>query len=235
MAHSTLAGRDATLKGVVSAVRQARPRDRIIDLTPRSSNGRTAAFGAVNRGSNPCRGATHFKIYSKDAQQSVVLGLAQIFVQNTGNVTANPRHLVHHQTPFRRSQGPGNRPRSANGAHPRRRPRLELASQRGFRERSQHRESAPAKPGNVDGAGFFDPLGRSGGLSEWSEPLREPNRSRFSGLQRYRAEGGVGSRTGASPPSRQTCCAAANPQLIDGKSLISNYTFWTGANYCTAK
>src|SRR3984957_19746270 len=25
---------------------------------PRSSNGRTAAFGAVNRGSNPCRGAT---------------------------------------------------------------------------------------------------------------------------------------------------------------------------------
>ena len=27
---------------------------------PRSSNGRTAAFGAVNRGSNPCRGATTF-------------------------------------------------------------------------------------------------------------------------------------------------------------------------------
>ena len=27
-------------------------------LIPRSSNGRTAAFGAVNRGSNPCRGAT---------------------------------------------------------------------------------------------------------------------------------------------------------------------------------
>jgi hypothetical protein len=26
-------------------------------LIPRSSNGRTAAFGAVNRGSNPCRGA----------------------------------------------------------------------------------------------------------------------------------------------------------------------------------
>jgi hypothetical protein len=26
-------------------------------FTPRSSNGRTAAFGAVNRGSNPCRGA----------------------------------------------------------------------------------------------------------------------------------------------------------------------------------
>ena len=27
-------------------------------FVPRSSNGRTAAFGAVNRGSNPCRGAT---------------------------------------------------------------------------------------------------------------------------------------------------------------------------------
>src|ERR1019366_2062932 len=27
---------------------------------PRSSNGRTAAFGAVNRGSNPCRGAIRF-------------------------------------------------------------------------------------------------------------------------------------------------------------------------------
>ena len=29
-------------------------------INPRSSNGRTAAFGAVNRGSNPCRGATLF-------------------------------------------------------------------------------------------------------------------------------------------------------------------------------
>ena len=28
---------------------------------PRSSNGRTAAFGAVNRGSNPCRGAKNSK------------------------------------------------------------------------------------------------------------------------------------------------------------------------------
>src|SRR5580704_7373409 len=31
--------------------------ERIIVPDPRSSNGRTAAFGAVNRGSNPCRGA----------------------------------------------------------------------------------------------------------------------------------------------------------------------------------
>ena len=37
--------RDATLEAVPAAI-------------PRSSNGRTAAFGAVNRGSNPCRGAT---------------------------------------------------------------------------------------------------------------------------------------------------------------------------------
>src|SRR5579883_1140137 len=29
---------------------------------PRSSNGRTAAFGAVNRGSNPCRGASLIKL-----------------------------------------------------------------------------------------------------------------------------------------------------------------------------
>ena len=30
---------------------------------PRSSNGRTAAFGAVNRGSNPCRGANQLIQY----------------------------------------------------------------------------------------------------------------------------------------------------------------------------
>ena len=32
-------------------------RSEFIRSIPRSSNGRTAAFGAVNRGSNPCRGA----------------------------------------------------------------------------------------------------------------------------------------------------------------------------------
>src|ERR1035437_618175 len=47
---------------------------------------------------------------------------------------------------------------------------LELASQRGFRERSQYRVSAPVNPRNVDGAGFFDSLGRSAELSERSEP-----------------------------------------------------------------
>jgi hypothetical protein len=47
---------------------------------------------------------------------------------------------------------------------------LELASQHGFRERSQYRVSAPVNPRNVDGAGFFDSLGRSAELSERSEP-----------------------------------------------------------------
>src|SRR5947209_8505413 len=36
-------------------------------FNPRSSNGRTAAFGAVNRGSNPCRGASHFRTESLPA------------------------------------------------------------------------------------------------------------------------------------------------------------------------
>ncbi len=40
------------------------PRD--VPADPRSSNGRTAAFGAVNRGSNPCRGATAF-LFQPDA------------------------------------------------------------------------------------------------------------------------------------------------------------------------
>src|SRR5947209_3358688 len=32
-------------------------------FNPRSSNGRTAAFGAVNRGSNPCRGANSKSLF----------------------------------------------------------------------------------------------------------------------------------------------------------------------------
>ena len=50
---------------------------------------------------------------------------------------------------------------------------LELASQRGFRERARHRVSEPANPREVDGAGFFDTLGRNAGLSERSEPAPE--------------------------------------------------------------
>lgn len=46
---------------------------------------------------------------------------------------------------------------------------LELASERGFRQRSRHRVFAPAKAGNVVGAGFFDSLIRNARLSEPSE------------------------------------------------------------------
>ena len=38
---------------------------------PRSSNGRTAAFGAVNRGSNPCRGATLIRVENKEHNSPV--------------------------------------------------------------------------------------------------------------------------------------------------------------------
>jgi integrase/recombinase XerD len=43
-------------------------------VIPRSSNGRTAAFGAVNRGSNPCRGASHFRISKVQAQLDLAYG-----------------------------------------------------------------------------------------------------------------------------------------------------------------
>lgn len=45
-----------------------------------------------------------------------------------------------------------------------------LASQCGFRDRAWQCVSAPAKPGNVDGSGFSESMGRNGGLSERSEP-----------------------------------------------------------------
>jgi hypothetical protein len=47
---------------------------------------------------------------------------------------------------------------------------LELASQRGFRERTRHRVCGLANSGNADGAGCFDSLGRNAGLAERSEP-----------------------------------------------------------------
>jgi len=86
--------------------------------------------------------------------------------------------------------------------------------------------SAPAKPANVDGAVFFDSLGRNAELSERPEPT--PGAESVPGCSESREAGhpkGGGSRAGASPPSQQTRCAAANPQLIDGKTLIQNYTF----------
>ena len=50
---------------------------------------------------------------------------------------------------------------------------LELVSQRGSHECAQHRASAPGSSGNVEGARFFDSLGRNAGLSERSEPTPE--------------------------------------------------------------
>jgi hypothetical protein len=43
---------------------------------------------------------------------------------------------------------------------------LELASQSGFRECAQHYVSTPGLPGDVEGGGFFDALGRNAGYSE---------------------------------------------------------------------
>ena len=106
---------------------------------------------------------------------------------------------------------------------------LELPSQRGFRDRARRCVSAPAKPANVDGAVFFDSLGRNARLSERSEPA--PRAESIPGCsdprEAGRAKGGC-SRTGASPSSQQTICTAANPQFIDGKALIANYTFRIG-------
>lgn len=47
---------------------------------------------------------------------------------------------------------------------------LELASQRAFLECAQPHAPTPGMPGNVEGAGFFDSLGRNAGLFERSEP-----------------------------------------------------------------
>ena len=55
---------------------------------------------------------------------------------------------------------------------------LELAGQCGFREYAQPHASTPGIPGNVEGAGFFAPLGRNAGLSEGGRNwLRKRNRS----------------------------------------------------------
>jgi hypothetical protein len=44
---------------------------------PRSSNGRTAAFGAVNRGSNPCRGANLLAFVFNNIKKLVRHGFEQ--------------------------------------------------------------------------------------------------------------------------------------------------------------
>jgi len=86
---------------------------------------------------------------------------------------------------------------------------LELASQRGFRERARHRVSAPAYPGNVDGAGFFDSMGRNVGLSGRSEPA--PAAESVPGSSKAREIGhamGVLARHGTFPTvtADPLCC-----------------------------
>jgi hypothetical protein len=57
---------------------------------------------------------------------------------------------------------------------------LGLASQRGFCESAQHHAPTPGVPANVEGAGFFDSLGRNAGLSELWEPTPETESVRAS-------------------------------------------------------
>ena len=65
-------------------------RERSFILIPRSSNGRTAAFGAVNRGSNPCRGATQFRI---NHLQGIVDAMYKGLYTETMPLTLYRRHL----------------------------------------------------------------------------------------------------------------------------------------------
>jgi hypothetical protein len=72
---------------------------------------------------------------------------------------------------------------------------LDPASRRGFRECAQHHVSTPGIPGNVEGAGFIDSLGRNAGLDERSElpPEAEPSAS-LGSRELGRARGLVGPR-----------------------------------------
>jgi hypothetical protein len=76
---------------------------------------------------------------------------------------------------------------------------LELASQRNFRECAQHHVSNPGIPGNVEGAGFFDFLGRNAHLSEPSElaPETESVPASLESREIGRARGLVGPRKDA--------------------------------------
>ena len=56
------------LSGIIEKVLRVKmKRSNPAQSFPRSSNGRTAAFGAVNRGSNPCRGAKNLRINNLQA------------------------------------------------------------------------------------------------------------------------------------------------------------------------
>ncbi|MGD0578099.1 MAG: substrate-binding domain-containing protein, partial [Bryobacteraceae bacterium] len=77
---------------------------------------------------------------------------------------------------------------------------LDVVSQRGFRECAQHHVSTSSIPGNVEGAGFFDSLGRIDGSSERSELALETESVQASLKSREigRARGLVGPRNDAS-------------------------------------
>ena len=86
---------------------------------------------------------------------------------------------------------------------------LELASQRDFREWAQHHVAAPGTPGNVEGAGFFDSLGRNARLSEGPELAPETESVPASLESREIGRGGVSSaRATAHSPitADRRCC-----------------------------
>ncbi len=65
---------------------------------PRSSNGRTAAFGAVNRGSNPCRGAKSLIINHLEADQNQLYGNWYKFLWKTPGLE-RPNRPISQATP----------------------------------------------------------------------------------------------------------------------------------------
>ena len=80
---------------------------------PRSSNGRTAAFGAVNRGSNPCRGATTFLPQLRAAVLLTAAPARSVArIPNIPQVFASPRVLSGWKRGIAgvRAQPPGLRP-----------------------------------------------------------------------------------------------------------------------------
>ena len=78
---------------------------------PRSSNGRTAAFGAVNRGSNPCRGATPLRInnlqrrFDAVYEYSYTEGVSQA-IKSLVLVQATPPELRRPQEPRSAQKAP---------------------------------------------------------------------------------------------------------------------------------
>jgi hypothetical protein len=111
---------------------------------------------------------------------------------------------------------------------------LELASERGFRAGALSTYPHPAIPETSTVLASMILWEGMPNCESRRNPVREPNRSRFfrapgkSGILRV----GVGHSGHSRRPGR--CCATAIPQLIDGKPLISNYTFGRGTLRCLA-